>query len=141
MDSEANKKSKQVVPQPQPQPHSQSQIQTSTNQGYLPDPNTPSSTPFVPQPQGTVRTSAEIGTIPKTTVTPAAWRDTAGNETANTTQSDEIPLDEQGYAGMQNMEDISFHDILHETTQPVPDGTASAPPYIMMAMEQNFAND
>ena len=39
------------------------------------------------------------------------------------------------------MEDISFHDILHETTQPVPDGTASAPPYIMTAMEQNFANN
>ena len=38
------------------------------------------------------------------------------------------------------MEDISFHDILHEVTQPVPDGTASAPPYIMTAMEQNFAN-
>ena len=107
----------------------------------MPDPNTPSSKPFVQQPQGTVRTSAEIGTIPKTTVTPAAWRDPVGNETANTTHSDEILLNKQGYAGMQNMEDISFHDILHEVTQPVPDETASTPPYIMTAIEQNFANE
>ena len=68
------------------------------------DPNTLSSTPLVPQPQGTVRTSAELGTRPKTTVTPAAWRDPVENETANTTQSDEIPLNEQGYSGMQNIE-------------------------------------
>ena len=42
---------------------------------------------------------------------------------------------------MQNMEDISFHNILHEVNQPVPDEVASAPPYIMTAVEQNFANE
>ena len=77
MDLGVNQKLNQVETQPQPQ--------TSPQQGFLPDPNTTSSTPFVPLPQGTVRTSAEIGTIPKTTITLAAWRDPLGNETANTT--------------------------------------------------------
>ena len=90
---------------------------------------------MVPQPQGNVRTSAEIGTRPKTTATPAAWRDTAVDVTANTTQNDEIPLDEQGYAGMQNMEDFSFHDVVQGTPHHIPDVTPSAPPYIMGAME------
>ena len=58
--------------QPQPQTQTQSQTQTSPQQRLLPDPNIPSSTPFIPQPQGTVRTSAEIGTRLKTTVSPAA---------------------------------------------------------------------
>ena len=151
MDLGANQKSNQVETQPQPQIQPQPQTQTSPQQRLLPDPNRPSSTPLVPQPQGTVRTSAEIGTRPKTTVTPAAWRDpvgndiTIGNDTIITKidESDEISLNEQGYARMQNMDisDISFHNILHEVNQPVPDEVASAPPYIMTAVEQNFTNE
>ena len=40
-----------------------------------------------------------------------------------------------------DISNISFHDILHEVNQPVPNEVASAPPYIMTAVEQNFANE
>ena len=36
---------------------------------------------------------------------------------------------------------FSFNDILHEVNQPVTNEVASAPPYIMTAVEQNFANE
>ena len=51
-------------------------------------------------------------------------------------------MTEQGYAGVQNMDisNFSFNDILHEVNQPVTNEVASAPPYIMTAVEQNFAN-
>ena len=50
---------------------------------------------------------------------------------------------EQGYAGVQNMDisNFSFNDILHEVNLPVTNKVASAPPYIMPAVEQNFANE
>ena len=119
----------------------------------MPDPTIPSSTPFIPQPQGTVRTSAETGARPKTNVvvTPAAWREPVGNDTTlgnDTTitkigDNDEVSMTEQGYAGVQNMDisNFSFNDILHEVNQPVTNEVASAPPYIMTAVEQNFTNE
>ena len=48
-------------------------------------------------PQGNTKTHKETGTKPKTTATPAAWRDTAPNLTAQTTPDHENPFGEHGY--------------------------------------------
>ena len=89
--------------------------------------------PKGPQPQGNPKTSKETGANLKTTVTPAAWRNTATNVTAHTTQDHEVPLEGQGYARMQEMEEFFFGDIVQGTPYHVPDTTPSAPPYIMTA--------
>ena len=85
MDTGANQAQAQAQLQPLIQTQIPHQPQTSPPLRRLPDPTIPSSTPFIPQPQGTIQSTARIsvdtGTRPKTNVvvTPAAWREPVRN--------------------------------------------------------------
>ena len=142
MDTEGNQAQAQL------QPH---QSQTLPPLRHLPDPNIPSSTAFVPQPQGTIQNTARVtdtGTRPKTNVvvTPAAWREPVQDATlgSNTTAGNDTTItkiDEDNEVSNMDISNFTFSNILHEVNHPANIEGASAPPYVMGTDEQNFANE
>ena len=151
MDTEGNQAQAQL------QPH---QPQTQPPLRHLPDPNIPSTTAFVPQPQGAIQNTVRVtntGARPKTNVvvTPAAWRDPVQDATlgSNTTAGNDTTItkiNEDSEVSDMDISNFTFSDnILHEVTQPVniegasapPFEGASVPPYVMGPEEQNFQNE
>ena len=151
IDTVANQAQAQLQPQ-------QPQIQPSVRQ--LPDPNIPSTTPFVPQRQGATQNIVRVtntGARPKTNVvvTPAAWRDPVQDATlgSNTTAGNDTTItkiNEDREVSDMDISNFTFSgNILHEVTQPVniegasapPFEGASVPPYVMGPDEQNFQNE
>ena len=147
MDTEGNQAQAQL------QPH---QPQTQPPLRHLPDPNIPSTTAFVPQPQGAIQNTVRVtntGARPKTNVvvTPAAWRDPVQDATlgSDTTGNDTTitKVNEDRENSDMDVSNFTFSDnILHEVTQPVNSEEASAPPfeganippYVMGPDELNF---
>ena len=152
MDTGANPAQAQAQLQPLIQTQIPHQPQTSPPLRCLPDPTIPSTTPFIPQPQGTIQSTARIGTDtgtrPKTNVvvTPAAWREPVQNETlgSDTTVGNDTTItkiDDNDEVSNMDISNFTFSNILHEVNQPANIEGASAPPYVMGADEQNFHNE
>ena len=143
MDTEGNQAQAQLQPR---------QSQTQPPLRHLPDPNIPSTTAFVPQPQGAMQNTVRVtntGARPKTNVvvTPAAWRDSVQDATlgSNTTAGNDTTItkiNEDSEVSNMDITNFTFsNNILHEVTQPVNIEGASAPPYVMGPDEQNFQNE
>ena len=152
MDTEANQAQAQAQLQPPIQTQTPHQSQTSPPLRRLPDPTIPSSTAFVPQPQGTTQSTARIvtdtGTRPKTNVvvTPAAWREpvqdvTLGSDTTAGNDTTITKIDDNDKVSNMDISNLTFTNILHEVNQPANIEGASAPPYVMGADEQNLHNE